>query len=126
MTEDPPDVLDIADPPGSFGHGIAIGVALTAVLVHIALVGLAGNWTKLYADFGSEIPVLTKITISLPWQLGVPVLGVLAIGALVLRRPRSLVPYVAAAVLFALAATATYWLPTLPIAELADQVKGPE
>ena len=94
--------------------------------MHIALVGLTGNWEQLYADFGSPIPVLTKITISLAWQLGVPVVGVLAIGALVVKRPRSMVPYVAAAVVFAAAATATYWLPMMPIAQLAGQIKGPE
>jgi hypothetical protein len=121
-----PAVPDVEDPPGSFGHGIAVGVAITAVLVHIALVGLTGDWARLYADFGSTIPLLTTITISLAWQLGVPVIGVLAIGALVVRRPRSLVPYAAAAVLFALAAAATYWLPMMPIAQVAGQIKGPE
>lgn len=123
---DVPDVPDVEDPPGSFGHGIAVGVAITAVLVHIALVGLTGDWTKLYADFGSAIPLLTTITISLAWQLGVPVVGVLAIGALVVRRPRSLLPYVATAVLFSLAAAATYWLPMMPIAQVAGQIRGPE
>ncbi len=123
MTEARPDVVD---PPGSFGHGIATGFAIAAVLVHIALVGLVGNWEKLYADFGSPLPLLTKITISLTWQLGVPVVGVLAIGALVVKRPASLLPYIAAAVVFAAAAAATYWLPMMPIAQLAGQIKGPE
>ncbi len=124
MTDD--EVFDIADPPGSFGHGIAIGVAAVSVLVHIALVGLTGNWEKLYRDFGeARLPLVTKITISMPWQLGVPVLGVLAIGVLVVRRPRSLVPYVAVAIVFALVAVATYWCPMLPISQLAE-IKGPE
>jgi len=112
------------DPPGSFGHGIAVGGAIVALLMHIALVGLAGNWEKLYRDFGeARLPLVTKITISLPWQLGVPVIGVLVIGVLVMRRPRSLIPYVAAAIVFALAAVATYWLPMLPITQLAGQIK---
>ena len=124
MTDD--DVADVADPPGSFGQGIAIGVAATSVLVHILLVGLTGNWEKIFREFGdARLPLVTKIAISLPWQLGVPVLGVVAIGALVVRRPRSLVPYVAVAIVFALVAVATYWLPMLPFRQLVE-IKGPE
>ena len=63
------------DPPGSFGHGIAVGVAISAVLVHIAFVALGGDWQKLYADFGAPVPLLTRITISVPWQLGASSLG---------------------------------------------------
>ena len=51
------------DPPGSFGHGIAVGLAISAVLVHIAFVALGGDWQKLYADFGAPVPLMTRITI---------------------------------------------------------------
>jgi hypothetical protein len=113
------------DPPGSFGHGIAVGFATCALLVHIALVGLSSNWSAMYRDFGNvTLPPMTRLAISTPWQLGVPVIGLLAIAVLVVRRPRSLAPYLAVAVLCTLAAACTYWFPTAPITELAGNIRA--
>ncbi|MEO6777195.1 MAG: hypothetical protein ABI467_29980 [Kofleriaceae bacterium] len=116
--------IEIIDPPGSFGHGLAVGFATCALLVHIALVGLSGDWAKMYREFGGPLPAMTRFTISIPWQLGVPVVGMLAIAALVVRRPRGLAPYLAVAVLCTLAAACTYWFPSAPIAELAGNVRA--
>ena len=113
------------DPPGSFGHGIAIGCAICAVLVHIGLVGLSVNYAEMYRDFGNvKLPAMTRFTISVPWQLGVPIVGVGLIGALVLRRPSKLWPYIAVAIVLALAAACTYWFPTAPIHELAGNIRA--
>jgi hypothetical protein len=113
------------DPPGSFGHGIAVGFATCSLLVHIALVGLSNDLAGMYRDLGTtQLPAMTRLSISTPWQLGVPVTGMLAIAALVLRRPRSLGPYVAVAVLCAVAAICTYWFPTAPIGELAGNIRA--
>src|SRR3569623_446375 len=58
--------------------------------------GGASNFAGTYRDFGGvDLPAMTRLTISTPWQLGVPVVGVGLISALVLRRPRPLWPYVA-------------------------------
>jgi len=113
------------DPPGSFGHGIAVGCAICAVLVHIALVGLSGDLAAMYRDFGTRaLPAMTRFTLSLPWQLGVPVVGLLSIAVLVVRRPRRLSIYVAVAVVLAAAALCTYWFPTAPINELAGNIRA--
>ena len=113
------------DPPGSFGHGIAVGCAICAVLVHIGLVGLSVNYAAMYRDFGNvKLPAMTQFTISVPWQLGVPVAGVGMIGALVVRRPSKLTWYVVVAVALAIAAACTYWFPTAPIHELANNIKA--
>ena len=113
------------DPPGSFGHGIAVGCAICAVLVHVGLVGLSVNFAGMYRDLGgADLPAMTRLTISTPWQLGVPVVGVGLISALVLRRPRGLWIYVAVAVVLAAAAACTYWYPSAPIHALADNLKA--
>ncbi len=116
---------DVQDPPGSFGHGIAIGIAITMVLVHIGLVAMSGNLEQIYRDMGHlELPLLTRIAISRYWQGAVPLVGVLAIGALIIRRPRSLAPYAVVAIVFAAAAVATYILPSLPMMQLAGNISG--
>ncbi len=114
----------VEDPPGSFGRGIAVGFAICAVLVHITLVGLTGNWSKLYEDLRTPLPVMTRLTISVPWQLGVPVAGAIAIGFLVLRRPRALAVYIAVAAVLAAAAACTWWFPNAPISELAGNIRA--
>ena len=111
------------DPPGSFGHGIAVGLAISSVLVHIAFVAIGGDWQKLYADLGAPVPLLTRITISAPWQLGVPVVGSLLIGALILKRPRGLVAYATVAVLLVIACGCTIVYPTAPLTALANNIK---
>jgi hypothetical protein len=113
------------DPPGSFGHGIAVGFATCALLVHVALVGMTGSLSGMYRDLGNaRLHAMTRLTLSTPWQLGVPVIGLLAIALLVVRRPRGLVLYVGVAALCTLAAASTYWFPTLPMHELAGTIRA--
>jgi hypothetical protein len=113
------------DPPGSFGHGIAVGCAICAVLVHVGLVGLSGSLAGMYRDFGTrELPAMTRLTLSVSWQLGVPVVGLLLIAGLVVRRPRRLAIYVAVVVVLVAAAACTYWFPEAPIRELAGNIRA--
>ena len=112
------------DPAGSFGHGIAVGVGLSALLVHIAVLGLGSDWSKLYSEMGHiELPVLTRITISPVWQLGVPIAGLLAVSALILKRPRSLAIYIGVAALMILCTAASIYGPTIPINALAGSIQ---
>jgi hypothetical protein len=112
------------DPPGSFGHGIAVGIAISAALVHIVYFALGPDWTSFYRDIGkATLPLMTRVSISTPWQLGVPVIASLLIGWLTLRRPRSLAPYVAVAAALLVAAACTYWFPSLPLHPFSDSVK---
>lgn len=113
---------DVEDPPGSFGHGIAIGFALCAVMVHIALVGLTGNWLTIYDEMHAQLPLMTRVTTSVAWQFGVPFVATIFLGGLILRRPRSMIPYIVAAVLFTVATACTYWYPTAPVSALAGNL----
>jgi len=112
------------DPPGSFGHGIAVGVALSALLVHIAVLGLGGDWSKLYNEMGHvALPLLTRITISPVWQIGVPVGGLLAVSALILKRPRRLAIYIVVAAVMIICTAASIYGPTMPINALAGNIQ---
>jgi hypothetical protein len=108
-----------------FGKGIALGVALSMTLA-IALLayefrGMAG----VYADFGSpQLPLLTRATIAGAWLVGMPVAGAAGCIALFVIRPRSLMPYVALAVVLTVVAVLTWYGPRLPIFELAGNIKA--
>jgi hypothetical protein len=108
-----------------FAHGIAVGIALAAIGVHLVLVAAGGDWSAVYRDMGShQIPLLTRISLSSAWQLGVPLVGGLALGTLIVRRPRPIAIYIAVAAVLVVAAVITWWYPTAPLRELAGNV-GP-
>lgn len=110
---------------GQFGRGIGVGIAISAVLVHVYFVAAGGDLNRLYADLGDvHIPPMTKLTISVAWQIGVPVVAVLAIGALILRRPRATWPYIAVTVALVAATLCTLYFPQAPIRELAGAIKA--
>jgi hypothetical protein len=111
------------DDTGPFAQGIAVGMAISAVIVHIAYVALGVDWTNLYRDLGGPLPLMTRVTISAPWQLGVPVVGAILIGALVVRRPRSFAPYAAVTAVLLVAAACTYWFPSMPLTMLTNAIK---
>jgi len=66
---------------------------------------------------------MTRITISVPWQLGVPVVGSVMIGAAILKRPRGLVAYATIAALLVLACGFTIVFPSAPLTALANNIK---
>ncbi len=112
------------DDEGGFGQGIAVGIAISAVLVHVYFVAIGGDWATMYQEFGSKLPLLTRLTISIGWQIGVPAIAAIAIGALIIRRPRPVWIYVAVAGLIVIAAACTVHFPSLPLTELAGSIKA--
>ena len=111
------------EPRGSFAQGMALGFGLAALAIHLALVSLGGDWEAAYKDLGRTLPLFTRITLSPIWRLGVPVVGGVLIGALIVRRPRNSAFYVALAIARGIAAAMTWWFPTAPIFELAGNIK---
>ena len=106
----------------AFGHGIAIGFALAAIAVHLALVAMNGDWESMYRDLGHPLPFLVQLSVSTAWRIGVPGVGGVMIGTLIVRRPRGATLYVAVAIAMALATAITWWYPTQPLRELAGKV----
>lgn len=111
--------------PG-FGHGIFVGFCGFVALLELALGFELRGMRDVYADFGKDIalPLLTQLTIHPVWLYGMPVAGATTVIALAARRPRSLVPYVAVAVVLVVAAAMTWWFPRAPIFALAGNIKA--
>ena len=115
---------DAPEDERAFAHGIAVGFALAAVAVHLVLVIFAGDWGAVYKDMGSQtLPLLTRVALSPAWQYGVPLVGGVVIGTLILRRPKLLAIYVAVALALGAATFITWWYPTAPLRELAGNIK---
>lgn len=112
------------DDDRGFGQGMAVGFAIAAVAVHLALVVLDGNLSAMYRDLGTvQLPLMTRVALSDAWRFGVPLAGGVAIGTLIIRRPRSLVFYVAVAVALGAAVAITWWYPQAPIHALAGNIQ---
>jgi hypothetical protein len=113
------------DDDRAFGYGVAVGFAIAALAVHLALVALGGDWDAMYRDLGHTrpLPMMTRLAISTAWKLGVPAFGGMAVGTLIVRRPAGLAAYLAVAVALGVAAAITWWYPSLPIHELAGSIK---
>ena len=110
--------------PG-FGHGIFVGFCGFVTLLQLALGFELRDMRDIYKDFGSvALPLLTQLTIHPVWLFGMPVAGATAVIALAARRPRSLVPYVAIAVVLVVVAAMTWWFPRAPIYALAGNIKA--
>ena len=105
-----------------FIPGMCVGIGVAALVVHIALTSM-GDLEGMYRDLGNAtLPLLTRVTISQPWKLGVPLVGFVVLGTLIVRRPKPQWLYIAAAVACAVAAAMTFWYPTAPIHELAGAI----
>ena len=101
-------------------RGLTLGIAATATLAHVLFLSDAQGMREVYGSLGTEIPVTTRITLSLAWMWGVPVACALAVAALLTFRPGSLVPYVVVAGAFVAALLATWHFPSAPFRELAE------
>jgi len=112
----------MTDASGSFVRGIWVGIATSAVLVHIWLAVELHTMRGLYAEFRSQPPLPTRITVSPLWLWTLPALGTLAIAALIARRPRRQLPYAALALALVLFAVATWHFSQAPIHALADAI----
>lgn len=116
--------------PGMW-HGVFAGFAGVVVLVQLALAVELRDLAAMYRDFAGAnagsplaLPLLTRITLHPAWMWGVPLVGIAAITALLVRRPRSIAIYIAVAALLLVAAAATYYFPRAPIYALAGNIAG--
>jgi hypothetical protein len=110
--------------PG-FWHGVFAGFAGFVVLVQLAFASELSGVAAMYRDFAEvELPLLTRITIHPAWMWGTPLTGVAAVTALLVRRPRSRAPYIAAALVLVAVAAMTYWFPRAPIYALAGNISA--
>jgi hypothetical protein len=107
-----------------FVHGVAVGVAASAVLAHLWLAVVLADAAKMYRDFADfAMPPLTRLVTATPWLWGVPAVGAVVVAWLVARRARSLVGYVVVAALLVATLVGTWHFAQAPIAELADNIR---
>ena len=108
-----------------FSHGVFAGFAGFIVLVQLSFAIEFSDLGAMYRDFGDvHLPLLTRVTIHPAWMWGAPLVGVAAVATLLWKRPRSLVPYVAVAIVVLLAAAASYYYPRAPIYALAGNISA--
>lgn len=113
------------DPKPAFWHGVFAGFCGFIALVQLALASQLHDVAAMYRDFGNvELPLLTRITTHAAWLWSTPLLAVAAVAALLVKRPRSFVPYVTVAVVLVLVAAVTYWYPRAPIYALAGNISA--
>jgi hypothetical protein len=116
-------------PLPSFVHGALVGIAMAAVLAHVWLAVQLGPVREAYRGWGAFRPESLggptyPLVLHPGWLWGVPAAGLVALIALVVRRPRSLVAYGALAVLLVVTAIATWHLASAPFNELASNIQG--
>jgi hypothetical protein len=118
------ELVDDAEPRGSFAQGIAIGLAVAALAIHLVMSAVNAPFADMYRDLGTfSLPFLTRLTLSIGWKIGVGGIGGAALATLIVRRPRNTALYALVAVALAIAATMTWWYPSAPIGELAGTIK---
>ena len=118
-----PETAAELEPSGSFAQGMALGFAIAALAIHLVLASMSSGWAEMYRDFQAGIPLMTRVTLSIPWKAGIGLGGGAAIAVLIIRRPRGVALYVAVAIVLGIAAAMTWWYPTAPITELAGAIK---
>ncbi|HEY5947258.1 MAG TPA: hypothetical protein VIV40_17260 [Kofleriaceae bacterium] len=117
--------MTTADDKPGFGHGVFAGFAGFLVLIQLTLASQLPDLGAMYRDFGDvKLPLLTRITIHPAWLWGTPLLGVAAVAALLVKRPRSYAPYIAVSVVLVAIAALTYWYPRAPIYALAGNISA--
>jgi hypothetical protein len=107
-------------------HGVFAGFTGVLVLVQVALVLALPDMGAMYRDLNPDarLPLLTRMTLHPAWTYGTPLLGVAAVGWLLVARPRSRVPYAVVAAAMTAIALLTYWYPRAPIFELAGNIQA--
>jgi hypothetical protein len=109
----------------SFLHGVFAGFAGFIVLVQLLLAAELADLAGMYRDFGNApLPLLTRVTLHPAWLWGAPLLGGVAVAALLVKRPRALAAYVTVALVLAVAAVATYYFPRAPLFALAGNISA--
>ena len=111
----------IARPTPTFAHGACAGIALAAVAAHCWLAVTLAPLRDAYRDMGtSMLPIVLRPS----WMWGVPAAGLVALALLVIRRPRSLVPYACVAAVLVATAIATWHFAYAPLWELSGNISG--
>jgi hypothetical protein len=113
-----------ASGPG-FWHGVFAGFCGFLLLVQLTFASQLGDYASMYRDFGNvELPLFTRITIHPAWMWGTPLVGIGAVCALLVKRPRSYALYIAVTVVLVAIGAATYWFPRAPIYALAGNISA--
>jgi hypothetical protein len=120
----PVDVVPPPRPPNVFAQGLATGIAISALLVHVWLAVELRSMREMYKDFGGTLPLLTRLSIAPAWLVGAPALATIALVFLIGKRPRRLAGYVGLAALLVATAAGTYWFAQAPIRELAGNISS--
>lgn len=94
------------------------------MLVHIYLAVVLESMRAMYADFGGELPVFTRVVLSPHWRMGVPAVGAFALLFLVQRRSRRLISYLLLAVALSFTVTATWYFAHAPVRDLAGTIRA--
>jgi hypothetical protein len=108
-----------------FAHGVYAGFCGFLVLLQIGLATQLGDLEAMYRDFGNvTLPFATRLTIHPAWIYGTPIAGITAVALLLVRRPRSWLPYIAVTVLLVAIVGMTFWYPRAPIYALAGNISA--
>lgn len=116
----------MSDPgKAGFWHGAFAGFCGFVVLLQLVFASRLGDVASMYRDFGNvQLPLLTRITIHPAWMWGTPLLGIAAVAALLVKRPRAIAFYIVVAVIVVTLAAMTYWYPQAPIYALAGNISA--
>jgi hypothetical protein len=110
--------------PG-FWQGVLAGFCGFIVLVQFAFASQLGDLASMYRELGKvELPLLTRITIHPAWMWGTPLLGLVALAFLLVKRPRSYTLYIIVSVVLVVIGAVTYWYPRAPIYALAGNISA--
>lgn len=110
-------------PDDAFLRGALTGVAGSAVLVQGWLGTQLEPMQKMYAEFSADVPALTAVAISTPWLVAVPILGLLAVVVLCVRRPRGALAYALVAASVVLLVVGTWRFAQAPLTERANLIQ---
>ena len=111
----------VEQPMPTFVHGACAGIALAMIAAHCWLAVTLAPLRGAYRDMGTGgLPFVLRPV----WMWGLPTLGFVGFAALVIRRPRSLVPYACLAAVLVATAIATWHFAYAPLGELSDNIQG--
>ena len=106
-----------------YAQGIGTGIVIAAVLVHVWLAVELRHMQAMYADFTAPLPMLTRLTISVPWRWGVPLVGAVGVFGLVVGRPRATWIYGLVAAVLVATCLGTWYFAQAPVFENVGEIK---
>lgn len=115
--------MTVPKPDDAFLRGALTGVAGSAVVVQGWLGTQLEPMQRLYAEFGADVPALTALAISTPWRVAAPLVGLVAVVVLAVRRPRGALAYAVVAASVVLILVGTWRFAQAPLTERADLIQ---